>query len=84
MPRAGCTGLLLGILAAPVSTGLGIAPALLHGGSRGGTELYEANVLCDANREWLRDTDHAVQCPDGNCNLTLLSGQVASAQRRSD
>ena len=41
MPRAGCTGLLLGILAAPVSTGLGIAPALLHGGSRSGTELYE-------------------------------------------
>lgn len=36
--------------------------ALLHGGSRGGTDPYEADVLRDANREWLRDIDHhAVQ-----------------------
>jgi hypothetical protein len=58
--------------------------ALLHGGSRGGTDLYEAGVLPDANREWLRNIDHAVQCPDRNCDLTLLSSQAASAQRRSD
>src|SRR5215472_13980402 len=31
MPRAGCTGLLLGILAAPMSTGLGIALAHAQG-----------------------------------------------------
>jgi hypothetical protein len=67
--------------------GLDRCAALLNGGSRksrNGTDIYEADALRDANREWLRDIDHAVQCPDGNCGLTLLSGQAASAQRRSD
>ena len=31
MARAGCAGLLLGILAAPMSTGLGIGPAYAQG-----------------------------------------------------
>ena len=25
-----------------------------------GADLYEADALRDANRDWLRDTDHAV------------------------
>jgi hypothetical protein len=33
--------------------------ALLHGSSGGGADLYEADALRDANRDWLRDTDHA-------------------------
>jgi hypothetical protein len=53
-------------------------------GSQGGADLYEADVLRDANQEWLRDIDHAVQCPDGNCDFTSLSSPAASAQRRSD
>jgi hypothetical protein len=57
---------------------------LLHGGSRGGTRLYEADALRDANREWLCNIDHAVQCQDDNCDLTLLSSEAARAQRRSD
>lgn len=58
--------------------------ALLHGGSQGGTDLYKADELRDANRKWLRDTDHAVQCSDGNCDLTLLSSQTASAKHRTN
>ena len=64
--------------------GMAFRMALLHGGSRGGTDIYEADALRDADREWLRTIDHAVQCPDGHCDLTLLSSQAASAQRRSD
>jgi hypothetical protein len=49
--------------------------ALLHGSSGGGADLYEADALRDANRDWLRDTDHA----DANCDLTLLTSQTASS-----
>jgi hypothetical protein len=34
-----------------------------------------ADALRDANRDWLRDTDHA----DANCDLTLLTSQTASS-----
>jgi hypothetical protein len=48
------------------------------------TGVDEADVIHDANREWLGDMDHAVQYPDSDRDLTLLSSQVAGAQRRSN
>jgi hypothetical protein len=39
-----------------------IRPDVVAWSSQVGTDLDKANELRDANRDWLRDTDHAVQC----------------------